>query len=150
MAEHGQHFPENPRNVDELMDSLAKRAAAAQRFRNSLSEPQRAELDALAQQAFGSPSLMNALNRLDANLQAARPGEDWSGPRSSAVTIRWAWARAPRRWPISAELEQLAEQLSQSYAGRQHGGRRPGHAGPPARRRAPRSMPAPRPTWSAH
>jgi len=79
MAEHGQHFPENPRNVDELMDSLAKRSAAAQRFRNSLSESQRAELDALAQQAFGSPSLMNALNRLDANLQAARPGEDWSG-----------------------------------------------------------------------
>ena len=28
-------------------------AAAAQRFRNSLTEQQRAELDALAQQAFG-------------------------------------------------------------------------------------------------
>ena len=64
---------------DELLDSLAKRAAAAQRFRNSLSPDQRAELDALAQQAFGSPSLMNALNWLDANLQAARPGEDWTG-----------------------------------------------------------------------
>ena len=40
---------------------------------------QRAELDALAQQAFGSPALMDALNRLDAHLQAARPGEDWIG-----------------------------------------------------------------------
>ena len=68
MAKHGQFFPENPQNVDELLDSLAKRAAAAQRFRNSLSEQQRAELDALAQQAFGSPSLMNALDRLDAYL----------------------------------------------------------------------------------
>ncbi|NBQ43441.1 MAG: hypothetical protein EBU23_13435, partial [Mycobacteriaceae bacterium] len=65
MAKHGQYFPENPRNVDELLDSLAKRAAAAQRFRNSLSAEQRAELDALAQQAFGSPQLMNALGRLD-------------------------------------------------------------------------------------
>ncbi|HWS92403.1 MAG TPA: hypothetical protein VN306_07900, partial [Mycobacterium sp.] len=71
MDKHGEFFPENPRNVEELLDSLAKRAAAAQRFRNSLSPEQRAELDALAQQAFGSPALMQALNRLDAHLQAA-------------------------------------------------------------------------------
>src|SRR4029079_3489298 len=49
MAKHGQFFPENPKNIDELLDSLAKRAAAAQRFRNSLTEQQRAELDSLAQ-----------------------------------------------------------------------------------------------------
>src|SRR3984893_6501647 len=79
MAKHGEFFPENPRNVSELLDSLAKRAAAAQRFRNSLSADQRAELDALAQQAFGSPALLQALNRLDAHLQGARPGEDWTG-----------------------------------------------------------------------
>ncbi len=48
MDKHGEFFPESPRNVDELLDSLAKRAAAAQRFRNSLSAEQRAELDALA------------------------------------------------------------------------------------------------------
>src|SRR6201985_1271291 len=64
MDKHGEFFPENPRNVDELLDSLAKRAAAAQRFRNSLSPAQRDELDALAQQAFGSPALMEALDRL--------------------------------------------------------------------------------------
>ena len=60
MRKHGQYFPENPKNVEELLDSLAQRAAAAQRFRNSLTPDQRAELDALAQQAFGSPQLMNA------------------------------------------------------------------------------------------
>ena len=65
MDKHGEFFPENPQNVEELLDSLAKRAAAAQRFRNSLSPDQRAELDALAQQAFGSPALMQALDRLD-------------------------------------------------------------------------------------
>src|SRR6201987_3309633 len=79
MDKHGEFFPENPRNVDELLDSLARRAAAAQRLRNSLSPDQRAELDALAQQAFGEPALMNQLDRLDAHLQAARPGEDWTG-----------------------------------------------------------------------
>ncbi|MGW0159379.1 VWA domain-containing protein [Mycobacterium sp. NPDC003323] len=117
MAEHGQHFPENPRNVDELMDSLAKRAAAAQRFRNSLSESQRAELDALAQQAFGSPSLMSALNRLDANLQAARPGEDWTGSEEFSGNDQLGMGQGTQALADIAELEQLAEQLSQSYAG---------------------------------
>ncbi|WNG81032.1 VWA domain-containing protein [Mycobacterium sp. ITM-2016-00316] len=117
MAEHGQHFPENPRNVDELMDSLAKRSATAQRFRNSLSESQRAELDALAQQAFGSPSLMNALNRLDANLQAARPGEDWSGSEEFSGDDPMGMGQGTQALADISELEQLAEQLSQSYAG---------------------------------
>ena len=45
---------------------------------------------------------MNALNRLDAHLQAARPGEDWRARRGSPATTRWAWARARRRWPTSA------------------------------------------------
>jgi uncharacterized protein with von Willebrand factor type A (vWA) domain len=119
MAKHGQFFPENPQNVDELLDSLAQRAAAAQRFRNSLSPDQRAELDALAQQAFGSPSLMNALNRLDANLQAARPGEDWTGERNFTGNNPLGMGEAAQAMEDIAELEQLAEQLSQSYAGAQ-------------------------------
>jgi uncharacterized protein with von Willebrand factor type A (vWA) domain len=117
MAKHGQHFPENPRNVEELLDSLAKRAAAAQRFRNSLSAEQRAELDALAQQAFGSPQLMNALSRLDAHLQAARPGEDWNGSSEFSGDNPLGMGQGAQALADIAELEQLAEQLSQSYAG---------------------------------
>ncbi|MDX1870744.1 VWA domain-containing protein [Mycolicibacterium sp. 120266] len=117
MAKHGQYFPENPRNVEELIDSLAQRAAAAQRFRNSLSEQQRAELDALAQQAFGSPSLMNALGRLDSHLQAARPGEDWTGSQEFSGGDPLGMGEGAQALADIAELEQLAEQLSQSYPG---------------------------------
>ncbi len=117
MAKHGQHFPENPRNVEELLDSLAKRAAAAQRFRNSLSPEQRAELDALAQQAFGSPQLMQALNRLDSNLRAARPGEDWDGSSEFSGDNPLGMGQGAQAMADIAELEQLAEQLSQSYPG---------------------------------
>jgi uncharacterized protein with von Willebrand factor type A (vWA) domain len=117
MAKHGEFFPENPSNVDELLDSLAKRAAAAQRFRNSLSPDQRAELDALAQQAFGSPSLMNALNRLDSHLQAARPGEDWTGSSEFSGDNPMGMGEGAQALADIGELEQLAEQLSQSYAG---------------------------------
>ena len=117
MAKHGQFFPENPKNIDELLDSLAKRAAAAQRFRNSLSEQQRAELDSLAQQAFGSPSLMNALNRLDDHLQAARPGEDWNGSQRFTGDDPLGMGEGAQALADISELEQLAEQLSQSYSG---------------------------------
>jgi len=117
MAKHGEFFPENPQNVDELLDSLAQRAAAAQRFRNSLSPDQRAELDALAQQAFGSPSLMNALNRLDGHLQAARPGEDWTGSSRFSGDNPMGMGEGTQALADVAELEQLAEALSQSYAG---------------------------------
>lgn len=117
MAKHGQYFPENPRNVEELLDSLAKRAAAAQRFRNSLSAEQRAELDALAQQAFGSPQLMNALGRLDSHLRAARPGEDWDGSSEFSGDNPLGMGQGAQALADIAELEQLAEQLSQSYAG---------------------------------
>jgi uncharacterized protein with von Willebrand factor type A (vWA) domain len=117
MDKHGEFFPENPRNVEELLDSLAKRAAAAQRFRNSLSADQRAELDALAQQAFGSPSLMNALNRLDGHLQAARPGEDWSGSSRFSGDNPMGMGEGTQAMADIADLEELAESLSQSYAG---------------------------------
>src|ERR1700751_3062566 len=79
MAKHGDFFPENPRNVEELIDSLAKRAAAAQRFLNSLSPDQWAELEALAQQAFGSPALQQQLGRRAPPREAARPGGAWPG-----------------------------------------------------------------------
>src|SRR5271166_1234491 len=117
MARHGEFFPENPRNVEELLDSLAKRAAAAQRFRNSLSADQRAELDALAMQAFGSPALQQALGRLDAHLQAARPGEDWTGSSRFSGDDPLGMGEGTQALADIAELEQLAEALSQSYAG---------------------------------
>ncbi|ABL06642.1 VWA domain-containing protein [Mycobacterium ulcerans] len=117
MDKHGEFFPENPSNVEELLDSLAKRAAAAQRFRNSLSQEQRDELDALAQQAFGSPSLMQALNRLDAHLQEARPGEDWTGQQRFSGDNPFGMGEGTQALADIAELEQLAEQLSQAYPG---------------------------------
>ncbi|KAA1431875.1 vWA domain-containing protein [Mycolicibacter arupensis] len=117
MDKHREFFPENPSNVEELLDSLAQRAAAAQRFRNSLSAEQRAELDALAEQAFGSPSLQQALGRLDAHLQAARPGEDWTGSSEFSGENPLGMGEGAQALADIAELEQLAEQLSQAYPG---------------------------------
>lgn len=119
MNRHGEFFPENPRNTDELLDSLARRAAAAQRLRNSLTPDQRAELDALAQQAFGDPSLTNQLDRLDAHLQAARPGEDWNGSAEFRGDDGLGLGEGTSAVADVADLERLSEQLSQQYPGAQ-------------------------------
>ena len=117
MDNHGEFFPDNPQNVEELLDSLAQRAAAAQRLRNSLTPEQRAELDALAQNAFGSPSLMNQLDRLDNHLRMARPGEDWEGSERFRGEQGMGLGEGTSALQEIAELEQLGDQLAQQHAG---------------------------------
>ncbi|NNG18274.1 VWA domain-containing protein [Naumannella sp. ID2617S] len=117
MAKHGEFFPENPRNIDELLDALATRAAAAQRMRNSLSPEQRAELDALAQQAFGSPELMASLSALDSTLRELRPGEDWGGSEGFEGEQGVGLGEAASMMQDLADLDALAEQLAQQHAG---------------------------------
>ncbi len=107
MEKHGDYFPENPQNIDELLDSLAQRAAAAQRMRNSMTQEQRDELDALAQQAFGSPELMQSLSQLDGNLRSLRPGEDWGGSEQMEGERGPRPRRRHRRVPGLADLDEL-------------------------------------------
>lgn len=117
MAKHGDFFPENPQNIDELLDSLAQRSAAAQRMLNSMSPEQRQELMELSQQAFGSPQLSDALDRLDSNLQALRPGEDWGGSEQMSGEEGLGLGDGTGVFQDLADLDTLAEQLSQSYGG---------------------------------
>ncbi len=121
MDRHGEFFPDDPQNIDQLLDSLARRAAAAQRMRNSLTPEQRDELDALAAQAFGSPQLMSALSRLDDNLQSARPGEDWLGGERFDGEQGLGLGDGTGVLSDLADLDDLSEQLSQQYAGARMG-----------------------------
>ena len=117
MAKHGDFFPDQPQDVNELLDSLARQAAAAQRMRNSMTPEQRAELDQLAQQAFGSPELADQLSQLDGMLQAMRPGEDWNGSQDVRGQQGMGLGEATQAMAEIGELEQLGEALSQSYPG---------------------------------
>jgi uncharacterized protein with von Willebrand factor type A (vWA) domain len=117
MDKHGDYFPDDPQDVDELLDSLAQRAAAAQRMLNSMSPEQRAELMGLSQQAFGSPGLMEQLARMDANLQSLRPGEDWSGSESFEGGEGLGLGDGTGALQDLAQLDALSDQLSQSYSG---------------------------------
>jgi uncharacterized protein with von Willebrand factor type A (vWA) domain len=117
MRKHGEFFPENPRNTEELIDALAARAAAAQRMMNSMSEQQRAELSELMASAFGDPRLLEQVSTLDANLRALRPGEDWTGSGRFRGNQPLGMGEGAQAMADLAELDALAEQLSQSYPG---------------------------------
>jgi uncharacterized protein with von Willebrand factor type A (vWA) domain len=117
MAKHGEYFPENPQNIDELLDSLAQRAAAAQRMLNSMTQEQRDELEALSQQAFGSPELMASLSQLDGNLRSLRPGENWGGSEGMNGEEGLGLGDGTGVFQDLADLDELSEQLSQSYNG---------------------------------
>ncbi|GAA6525185.1 VWA domain-containing protein [Intrasporangium sp. DVR] len=117
MAKHGDFFPEQPQSLDELLDALAQRAAAAQRMLNSMSQEQREELLSLSQQAFGSPQLMDQLGRLDENLRALRPGEDWGGSESFEGEQGLGLGDGTGVLQDLADLDDLAEALAQSYDG---------------------------------
>ncbi len=117
MEKNGQYFPENPQNLDELLDTMAKRSAAAQRMFNSMTPEQQQELMQLSAQAFGSPALMQSLAQLDANLQSLRPGEDWGGSSQFNGDDPLGLGDATGVMGDLADLDQLADQLAQAYDG---------------------------------
>ena len=117
MEEHGEHFPEDPQDIDELIDALAQRSAAAARMMNSMTPEQRQELMELSAQAFGSPQLMEQLSQLDANLQALRPGEDWRGSERFEGQEGLGLGDGTGVLQDIADLDALADQLSQSHQG---------------------------------
>ena len=117
MERHGDFFPENPRDVDELVDALSARAAAAQRMLQSMTEEQRAELAALSEQAFGSSALMGQLSRLDEVLRSLRPGEDWGGTEQFRGEQGLGLGDGTGVLQDLAELDGLADQLAQSHPG---------------------------------
>ena len=112
MAKHGDQFPEQPRNIDELVELLAQRSAAAQRLLNSMTPEQRAELMQLAAQAFGSEELMNLVSELDANLRGIRPDLDWHGSESFEGDGNMGLGDATRAMRDLGRLDQLADAMS--------------------------------------
>lgn len=118
MARHGDFFPEQPENVEELIDALARRQAAAQRMMSSLSPEQREQLAQLMQQALADADLASEMAQLADNLRALRPGLDRSSPtgmRAGGESL--GYGEAVEAVAELADLEALAQQLSQGDPG---------------------------------
>jgi uncharacterized protein with von Willebrand factor type A (vWA) domain len=117
MAQYGDFFPDNPTNLDELIDSLAQRAAAMQRLMNSLTPEQRAELDSLMEQAMADAGLAEQMARLQAGLRSARPNLSWGGREQMNGDEPMGFADATSALGELADLDRIADLAGQNYPG---------------------------------
>ncbi|MGE3811494.1 MAG: VWA domain-containing protein [Candidatus Nanopelagicales bacterium] len=117
MDKHGQFFPERPENIEQLLDQLARQAAAMQRMLESMSPEQRQELMELMEEALGDLDLASEMQRLTDNLRAARPDLPWSGQQRLRGDQPLGLGDATEALADLADLDALAEQLSQDYPG---------------------------------
>src|SRR3712207_6313815 len=118
MDKHGQFFPDDPQSVEELIDSLARRAAAQERMLAGLSPDQRAELQDLMSQAMGDLGLQSEMAHLSDALRQARPDLPW-GQRGPVPDGEQGLGMGDATTAVAelADLESLSQQLSQGYAG---------------------------------
>jgi uncharacterized protein with von Willebrand factor type A (vWA) domain len=117
MERHGEFFPENPKDTDDLIDLLARRQAAAERLMRSLTPEQRDELSQLMAQALGDLDLESELAQLHANLEALRPGLGQGPPVDMRGDEPLGYGQAVGAVADLADLEALDQQLAQDYPG---------------------------------
>jgi uncharacterized protein with von Willebrand factor type A (vWA) domain len=117
MERYGDMFPENPRSLEELVDALARRAAAASRLAASLSPEQRAELAALSQSVLGDLGLQYELDRLGRALRSRRPDLRWDQGATMGGEQPLGLGDATTALEELADLESLEASLGQRYPG---------------------------------
>jgi uncharacterized protein with von Willebrand factor type A (vWA) domain len=77
MENYGDMFPGNPSTLDELLEQLAERMAAAEAMWRSMSPEQREQLQSLANSLLEDMDLRWQMERLAGNLRQAVPGAGW-------------------------------------------------------------------------
>ena len=117
MNRYGDLFPENPRSLEELVDALARRAAAASRLAASLTPEQRAELAGLAQQVLGDLGLRYEMDRLGRSLRSRRPDLRWDQDAAMSGERPLGLGDATTALEELADLESLEASLGQRYPG---------------------------------
>ncbi|MEV0165532.1 uncharacterized protein with von Willebrand factor type A (vWA) domain [Nonomuraea fuscirosea] len=117
MAKYEDLFPEKPRTLDELVDILARRAAATQRMLASMTPRQREELGNLINQTLDQAGLSDQMRRLGEALYARRPDLAWNAPERLTGEEPLAMGDAVTALEELADLTQLETALRQDYPG---------------------------------
>ncbi len=118
MERHGDFFPENPKDTDDLIDLLARRQAAAERMLRSLTPEQRDELMRLMSEALGDVDLESQLSQLRDNLTALRPGM-MRGREGTDIDGQQPLGYGDAVGAVAdlADVEELEAQLAQEHPG---------------------------------
>jgi uncharacterized protein with von Willebrand factor type A (vWA) domain len=120
MERYGDMFPDQPQNLEELVDSLVSRMAAAERLLRSLSDEQREELAQLMANALEDAGLAAEMARLADQLRGRRPELDRAG-MSGSVQMSGdqplGLGDATTALAELADLGELETALGQDYPG---------------------------------
>ena len=117
MTRHGDLFPDRPRTLDELLETMAKRMAAMSRFMASLSPEQRQELAELSQQVMADMDLAFEVDRLNANLSGAFPDMGWGEPEMGDGDGAMPMSAAVDAMERLHDFEDLDRAMEGDYAG---------------------------------
>jgi len=117
MGSYGDFFPTNPKSLDELVDELARRAAAAARLLDSLTPQQREELANLMATAMADMGLASEMAQLSDALHAKRPDLPWGGRERMRGSEPMGLGDATTALAEMADLEELEAALGQDYPG---------------------------------
>ena len=111
MEKFGDFFPENPQNLDELLQQMAQRMAAAQAMMNSMTPEQRAQLQQLSDQLLDDMDLRWQMQQLAGNLQGMFPGENWDRQYNMQGQDPMGFGQAMQTMQELGELDQLENLL---------------------------------------
>ncbi len=117
MTRYGDMFPENPRDLDELLEILARRMAAMSRLMASLTSQQRAELQALAESVLGDLDLAWEMDQLNQNLRELMPSLPWDEVTPNLGDQEMPMSEAVDAIERVSEMEELEQTMSGDYAG---------------------------------
>jgi uncharacterized protein with von Willebrand factor type A (vWA) domain len=118
MSQFGDMFPDSPATLEELVDALVRRMAAAQRLLDSLTDDQRDELAGLMAQALEDAGLQAEMSRLADALRFRRPDIDQGWPQPGMTGSEpLGLGDATTALAELADLADLEDTLRQDYPG---------------------------------
>jgi uncharacterized protein with von Willebrand factor type A (vWA) domain len=117
MSRYGDMFPENPTNLDELLEILARRMAAMSRLMASLSPQQRAELQELTESVLSDLDLAWEMDQLNQNMRELMPHLPWDEVSPNMGDQEMPMSEAVDAIERVSEMEELEQTMSGDYAG---------------------------------
>jgi uncharacterized protein with von Willebrand factor type A (vWA) domain len=107
MQKFGDFFPENPQNLDELLEIMANRMANAQAMLNSMTPEQREQMRQLSEKLLEDMDLRWQMSELAQKLQAMFPQQGWGSKQDFTGEDPMGFGEAMRSMQELGDLDQL-------------------------------------------
>jgi uncharacterized protein with von Willebrand factor type A (vWA) domain len=111
MQRYGDFFPENPKDLDELLEVMAQRMAAMQAMLNSMTPEQRAQLQGLAEQLLEDMDLRWQVDQLGSHLRGLFPQMGWDRSYDFSGQDPLGFAEAAALMNELGDLDQLEQMM---------------------------------------